>query len=431
MKEKPKIELLAPAGNREKLETAIHYGADAVYLAGKNFSLRSYSGNFDTDALADAVSLAHAHRVRAYVACNIYPRNAEEDTIRQYLGQIGEMEPDAVIIADPGILMLARRIIGRIPIHLSTQANTTSRQAALFWQSLGVNRINAARELTLSEIREIVDAVAIEVEAFVHGAMCVAYSGRCLLSSAMTGRDANRGYCAQPCRWQYFLMEETRPGHYMPADEDARGTYVFNAKDLCMIDYIPDMIDAGITSLKIEGRLKGMIYLAAAVKIYREAIDAWHASPGKYDIPEYWRTELAALNQRGYGTGFYFKNRSPAETNPGNETPQTPPRFIGTVLEVMDGDCIRVNIRNRLAAGDIVEILPRTGPALAAVVDGIATSDGASNPAVSSDANVIIKLNKPGAYQAGDLVRTPAPENTAGSIDHSLLSLAPRKVIRP
>lgn len=417
MKKKSKIELLAPAGNREKLETAIHYGADAVYLAGKNFSLRSYSGNFEPDALADAVALAHAHGVRAYVACNIFSRNDDENAIRQYLGRIGEMGADAVIIADPGILMAARRVIGHVPIHLSTQANTTSRGAALFWQSQGVRRINAARELTLSEIREIVDAVSIEVEAFAHGAMCVAYSGRCLLSSAMTGRDANRGFCAQPCRWRYFLMEETRPGHYMPVAEDERGAYVFNAKDLCMIDYVPDMINAGITSLKIEGRLKGMIYLAAAVKIYREAIDAWLTNPEGYGIPDYWRTELAAINQRGYGTGFYFKNRSPAETDPENQPPRTPPRFIGTIIDVLDADRIRIHIRNRLAAGDIVEMLPRTGPALAARVNGITTSDGVSIPVVSAGENMIINLNRPRAYQAGDIVRIPAPENQNASRD--------------
>jgi putative protease len=417
MKDKPRIELLAPAGNREKLETAIHYGADAVYLAGKNFSLRSYSGNFDADALADAVALAHAHGVRAYVACNIYPRNDEEDAIRQYLCRIGEMRADAVIIADPGILMLARRVIGHVPIHLSTQANTTSRHTALFWQSQGVRRINAARELTLTEIRELTDAVSIEVEAFAHGAMCVAYSGRCLLSSAMTGRDANRGLCAQPCRWKYFLMEETRPGRYMPVAEDDRGTYVFNAKDLCMIDFIPDMINAGITSLKIEGRLKGMIYLAAAVKIYREAIDAWLANPERYNIPDYWRTELAAINVRGYGTGFYFKDRFPAETNLDNQPPRTPPRFIGTIREGIDADRIRIHIRNRLAAGDMVEILPKTGPAIDAVVESITSSDGVSNAVVSAGENMIIKLNRSGAYQTGDIVRTPACEDQGASRD--------------
>ncbi len=417
MNVKPTIELLAPAGNREKLETAVHYGADAVYLAGRQFSLRSYSGNFDMDALADAVHFAHAHGVKAYVACNIYPRNHEEDAIRQYLGAIGAIGADAIIIADPGILAMARRIIGHIPIHVSTQANTTSRQAALFWQSQGVRRINAGRELTLSEIREISDAVSVEIEAFVHGAMCVAYSGRCLLSSALTGRDANRGYCAQSCRWRYFLMEELRPGRYMPVAEDERGTYVFNAKDLCMIDYVPDMINAGITSLKIEGRLKGMVYLAAAVKVYREAIDAWLETPEEYNIRDYWRTELAALDQRGCGTGFYFKDHAPAETNPTNETPHTPPRFIGTIRDVIDADRIRIHIRNRLAAGDIVEILPRTGPALVARVNGITTSDGFSIPAVSAVENVNIYLSRPGAYQAGDIVRIPASvyQNASGA----------------
>jgi U32 family peptidase len=327
------------------------------------------------------------------------------------------MGADAVIIADPGILILARRVIGHIPIHLSTQANTTSRGAALFWQSQGVGRINAARELTLSEIREIADAISIEVEAFAHGAMCVAYSGRCLLSSDMTGRDANRGFCAQPCRWKYFLMEETRPGCYMPVAEDEHGTYVFNAKDLCMIDFIPDMINAGITSLKIEGRLKGMIYLAAAVKTYREAIDAWLANPEGYDMHDYWRTELAAINVRGYGTGFYFKDRFPAETDLSNQRPRTPPRFIGAIRNIVDADRIRINIRNRLTVGDMVEILPRTGPAIAAVVESITASDGVSNAVVSAGENMIIKLNRSGAYHTGDIVRTPACEDEGPSRD--------------
>lgn len=417
MKEKPTIELLAPAGNREKLETAIHYGADAVYLAGKQFSLRSYSGNFDMDALADAVSFAHAHGVRAYVACNVYPRNDEEDVIAQYLDAVGEIKADAVIIADPGILMLARRIIAHIPIHVSTQANTTSRQAALFWQSQGVKRINAARELTLAEIREIADAVSIEVEAFVHGAMCVAYSGRCLLSAAMTGRDANRGYCAQSCRWKYFLVEETRPGRYMPVAEDGRGAYVFNAKDLCMIDHIPDMINAGITSLKIEGRLKGMIYLAAAVKVYREAIDAWYADSENYRVDEYWRAELAGLNQRGYNTGFYFKDRFPAETNPANQTPHAPPRFIGAVHEVMGDGRVRVTIRNRLSTGDIIEILPQKGPARAARVADIAIAGGDLKSVVFSEADVILQLSRPIVAAPGDLVRMPAADAERKSME--------------
>jgi len=264
------IELLAPAGSFEKLETAIHYGADAVYLSGQNFSLRNFAGNFSMDELYRAVCLARLKNVRVYLACNIYPRNFEEAAIVEYLHQIGDLRPDAIIIADPGILLEARRIIPHIPVHLSTQANTTSRLSARFWESLGVARINVARELSLREIKEIADATPIEIEAFVHGAMCISHSGRCLLSSFMAGRDGNRGMCAHPCRWNYFLVEETRPGQYMPVLEDARGTYIFNSKDLCMIDHVSEMIEAGITSFKIEGRLKGINYLATVVKTYRE-----------------------------------------------------------------------------------------------------------------------------------------------------------------
>ncbi|MBW2620417.1 MAG: U32 family peptidase, partial [Deltaproteobacteria bacterium] len=277
MTETPKkIELLAPAGNFEKLKIAIHYGANAVYLAGKEFSLRNFSENFTVDELQQAVNFARGQAVKIYVACNIYPRNNDQKAIAEYLNILEEIGPDALIVADPGIFSLASKIIPQLPIHLSTQANTTNYKSALFWQQLGVKRINVARELSLNEIREIVKNCAVEIEAFIHGSMCISYSGRCLLSSFMSNRDSNQGLCSQPCRWKYSIVEELRPGQYMPIAEDDQGSYIFNSKDLCMIEHIPAIVESGIVSLKIEGRMRGINYLASTVKVYREAIDAYY-----------------------------------------------------------------------------------------------------------------------------------------------------------
>lgn len=315
-----RIELLAPAGSFEKLEIAIHYGADAVYLAGKDFSLRNFSGNFSAIDMTRAIQLAHANGVRVYVACNIYPRNSEIPAIADFLAGLKDIQPDAVIIADAGIFMQAREIIPNIPVHISTQANTTSFQSALFWKSLGAGRIISARELSLEEIREMSRQTGMEIEAFVHGAMCISYSGRCLLSSFMAKRDANRGMCTHPCRWNYAVVEETRPGQYMPIVEDERGTYLFNSRDLCMIDHLPAMIDAGITSLKIEGRMKGINYLASVVKVYREALDACLSDIKAYQVRDDWRYELDSISHRPYGTGFYLND--PDAVVPAYDDPQ-------------------------------------------------------------------------------------------------------------
>jgi putative protease len=250
-----KIELLVPAGDFEKLEIAMHYGADAVYLAGKNFSLRNFSGNFTDRELGEAISLARSKNVKVYVACNAFARNSQLTDITDFLLTMEKLNPDGIIIADPGVIHLAGKICPRIPIHLSTQANTTNLQSALFWQEQGVKRINVARELPLADIQEIAAQNLLEVEVFVHGAMCIAYSGRCLLSNYMASRDANQGMCAHPCRWKYAVVEEQRPDQYMPIAEDDRGAYIFSSRDLCMISHIPELVRANITSLKIEGRM--------------------------------------------------------------------------------------------------------------------------------------------------------------------------------
>ncbi|MFH2046223.1 MAG: U32 family peptidase [Pseudomonadota bacterium] len=371
-----KIELLAPAGNFEKLEIAIHYGADAIYLAGKDFSLRNFSVNFTIDELNEAVRFAGKAGVKVYVACNIFSRNNEQKAIKDYLKSLSKIAPDAVIIADPGILLEAKNIMPDMPIHLSTQANTTSYKAALFWKNMGVSRINTARELSLKEIKEIASLGEVEIEAFVHGAMCISYSGRCLLSNFMENRDSNHGMCCHPCRFSYAVVEQTRPGEYMPIGEDSRGTYIFNSKDLCMIGHIPEMIDAGISSLKIEGRMKGINYLASTVRVYREAIDSWYESPADFEVKEEWIKELDRISNRDYCTGFYFGNTRETVPNYLDIKPATKRTFIGKVIGSENGNTAITQVRNKLFLNDKVDILGIKGPAKHDTIRRITDTNG-------------------------------------------------------
>jgi putative protease len=357
-----KIELLAPAGNIEKLETAIQYGADAVYLAGKEFSLRNFSGNFTDQELEQAIGFAHKAGVKVYLACNIYARNPEQDAIVSYLERIGRLNPDAIIIADPGIILLATTIIPHIPIHLSTQANTTNYNTVRFWEQTGITRVNLARELSLNEIREISTRSAIETETFIHGAMCISYSGRCLLSNFLNGRDSNQGLCTHPCRWSYSVVEEQRPGEYYPLMEDKRGSYIFNSKDLCMLDHIPELIDAGITSLKIEGRMKGISYLASVVKTYRQAIDSYLLDPVNYQTDPQWREELSRIYHRDYCTGFYFNDPDQTLPNYQNLRQGMIHGFIGKIMDGSQEGRVTVAIKNKISRGDTIEILTPSGP---------------------------------------------------------------------
>ncbi len=352
-----KPELLAPAGNFEKLEIAVHYGADAVYLAGNDFSLRNFSGNFSEPELINAVAFAHQHKVKAYLACNIYSRNHEQKKIQAFLSQTGKIGPDAVIISDPGILLLAKDIIPHIPVHLSTQANTTNINAVEFWHRLGVKRVNLARELSLTEIREIAAHSSMETEVFVHGAMCISYSGRCLLSSFLSGRDSNRGLCSHPCRWKYAVVEEFRPDQYHPVLEDERGTYIFNSKDLCMIEHIPELIRAGITSLKIEGRMKGINYLASVVKTYRNAIDQYISAPETYKTDPEWLSELYRVFHREYCTGFYFDKPDETLQNYDNRHKGEIHSFVGKIIGIDAPHNYIVEIRNKISLGDSIEIV--------------------------------------------------------------------------
>ncbi|GAB6143657.1 peptidase U32 family protein [Desulfocicer niacini] len=404
-----KPELLAPAGNFEKLEVAIHYGADAVYLGGKDFSLRNLTHNFTDTQMADGIALAHDHGVKVYVACNIYSRNYEQDQLASFLETIAQMGADAVIISDPGIVFLARTLIPQMDIHLSTQANTTNYNALNFWKQVGVTRVNLARELTLGEIREISSQNILETETFIHGAMCISYSGRCLLSNFLTRRDSNRGACSHPCRWTYRLEEAQRPGQYHPVMEDERGSYIFNSKDLCMIEHIPELISAGISSLKIEGRMKGISYLAAVVKTYREAIDTWVESPETFHVSSQWKKELGLVYHRDYSTGFYFDDPDAIVPNYANNHTGLIHAFIGRILFCTPEGQITLDVKNKISPGDTVEIvIPRGKPVqsrVKAIIDltGIPIAHGQPN------ARVTLKLEHTG--HPGDIIRKTNPKS--------------------
>jgi putative protease len=363
-----------------------------VYLAGKDFSLRNYSGNFTDEQLEQAVHLAHARNVKVYVACNIYARTHEHDGICRFLELIGRTGADAVIVSDPGIIRLAKQIIPQVPIHLSTQANTTSSSTALFWRSAGVRRVNLARELSLREVTEICRQADMETEIFVHGAMCISYSGRCLLSMFLTHRDSNRGLCSHPCRWRYALVEELRPNEFYPITEDPRGTYVFNSKDLCMIRYLPELIQTGVTSFKIEGRMKGIHYLATVIKTYRDAIDTCFADPQNYTLNPRWEQELSQVYHREYGTGFFFEE-------PGSITPNVNDihqgqihRFIGKILACRNHDLHLVEIRNKLCRADAVAVLAPGVPVRNTDILGLYDEKGTSIDQAQPNTRALLKL---------------------------------------
>jgi putative protease len=297
-----KPEILAPAGNLEKLKTAVDFGADAVYLGGNKLNLRAFADNFSSDELKEGIEYAHSRGKKVHVTLNVFPHNEDLAGLEEYLIELKELNVDAIIVSDPGIIMTAREVIPEMELHLSTQANNTNYKSALFWHAQGVKRVILARELSLKEIKEIrsMSPDTLELEAFIHGAMCISYSGRCLLSNYMTHRDANRGQCAHPCRWKYYLVEEKRPGEYMPVIENERGTFIYNSKDLCMLQHIPELIDSGLASLKIEGRIKSSYYVATVVKSYRQAIDKYFENPEKYEFNPEWMDELQKASHREF-----------------------------------------------------------------------------------------------------------------------------------
>lgn len=351
-----KPELLAPAGNMEKLEIAVHYGADAVYLGGKAFGLRNLADNFTTAEMAQALEYCHARGVKVYLTINSYPRNDALRQLERYIREVAELPFDAYIVADPGVIDLVREISPHTELHLSTQANTINWRSARFWKNQGIKRVNLARETPMEAISETVARSGLEVEVFVHGALCISYSGRCLLSSAMAGRDANSGECAHPCRWNYRLVEESRPGEYFPVMEDASGTFIFNSRDLCLLEHLPGLVESGVASLKIEGRMKGVNYVASVLRVYRQALDEYWADPASYQCRPEWLEELAKLSHRGYTTGFLFGE----PRNVGQEYNSAYIRsheFVGRVEEQRpDGGAI-VGVRNRIQNGDLLEFI--------------------------------------------------------------------------
>lgn len=351
-----KVELLAPAGNYEKMEMAFHYGADAVFLGGKIFNLRAGSHNFSNEELEEAANYAHNLGKKVYVALNIIPHNEDLDVLPEYVRFLDKIGVDGVIVADLGVFQIVKEN-SNIPISVSTQASNTNWRSVKIWKDMGAKRVVLAREISLENIKEIRAKVPdIELEVFVHGAMCMSISGRCLLSNYLTGRDANRGDCAQPCRWRYSLMEEKRPGQYMPVFEDEHGTFIFSSKDLCTIDIIDQILDAGVDSLKIEGRMKGIYYVANAVKAYREAIDKYNA--GEYVFDENWLKELESTSHRLYTKGFYFGNPGVdgQNYNDRNSYSQTH-QLVAKVIEKVSSDEYILAIRNRVETGEVLEVV--------------------------------------------------------------------------
>ncbi len=354
-----KPELLAPAGDLEKLKMAINYGADAVYLGGERFGLRKASKNFDIEEIKEGVEYAHSRGKKVYVTMNIVPHNEDLIGLEDYVVELYNAGIDAVIVSDPGMFTIINKTVPNLPIHLSTQASVTNYETVMFWYNLGVRRIVLARELSLEEIKEIIDKSPkdLEIEVFVHGAMCISYSGRCLLSNYMTGRDANRGDCAQACRWKYNLVEEKRPGEFYPIFEDEKGTFIFNSKDLCMIEHIPELIKAGIKSFKIEGRVKSSYYVATVLRSYRMAIDEYFKDPENYVFKEEWLNEIKKASYRDFTTGFYFKK--PTEEDQVYESSSYIRNydFVGLILDYdKETGLATVEQRNRMYVGDEVEI---------------------------------------------------------------------------
>ncbi|WP_269477368.1 peptidase U32 family protein [Hominibacterium faecale] len=353
-----KLELLSPAGDLEKLKTAVDYGADAVYFGGELFSLRAGAGNLSIEQMKEAVQYAHAHHVKCYLALNIFAHNEDVLPLEDYLLKIKALEIDAFIVSDPGIMLMIRAVMPDAEIHLSTQANMTNYKTAQFWKNQGVKRIVLARELTFDEIRHLrAQQPDLELEAFVQGAMCISYSGRCLLSNFMIERDANRGQCAHPCRWKYALVEEQRPGEYYPIEEDERGTYILNSRDLCMIDHIPDLVEAGIASAKIEGRMKSSFYVATVVGAYRKAIDAYYQDPAGYEFRKEWMDELKKVSHREFTTGFYYNQPTNQDQNYQTSAYTRNYSFIGVVKDYdpQTGMAI-VEQRNKMTVGEEIEV---------------------------------------------------------------------------
>lgn len=374
------MELLAPAGNMDKLKLALLYGADAVYLGGKSFGLRAFSDNFSREELKEAVTYAHERGKKVYVTVNIFPHNGDLAALPDYLTYLQDIHADAVLIADPGIFSMAREVAPNLPIHISTQANVTNWATAKFWKDNGASRVVMAREVSLKDIRYIHDHVPIELEGFVHGAMCISYSGRCLLSNYFTeNRDSNRGQCVQCCRFKYNVVEEKRPGQYFPVVEDERGTYIFNSKDLCLLPYLPDLYEAGLSSLKIEGRMKSAHYVATVVKVYRQAMDAYEADPAHFTVLPEWVEELEKISHRPYTRGFSVSRPTEADQVYSHSSNTQTHEFIGIVRSYdAEKGIAWIEQRNHFKLGQTVEFLQPKGHLVRLALSSLIDEDGNS-----------------------------------------------------
>ena len=405
-----KPELLIPAGSLEVLKTAVYYGADAVYVGGEAFSLRAKAKNFSMEDLEEGIRYAHAHGVKVYVTANILAHNEDLEKAADYFRELKQVKPDAVLISDPGLFMVAREVIPEIPIHISTQANNVNYGTFLFWKSLGATRVVTGRELSLAEIREIRAHIPedMEIESFMHGAMCISYSGRCLLSNYLTGRDANQGACTHPCRWKYTLMEEKRPGEFFPVYENERGTFIFNSKDLCMIEHIPDMIDAGIDSFKIEGRMKAALYVAVVARTYRHAIDDYLKDPELYRAHMDWyKAEIEKCTMRPFTTGFFYGKPDTDAQIYDNNTYIQDYIYLGMCGDIREDGSFFLEQKNKFSVGEKVELLMADGTNLEA--DVLSITDDQGNPQESAPharQHLFVKLSE--VPETGVIIRKKA-----------------------
>lgn len=372
-----KFELLAPAGNFEKLKMAIIYGADAVYLGGQNYGLRANADNFGLDELSQAIEFVHSRGKRLYLTMNMIPHNTDLIGMLEYVDTMSRLGVDAIIISDPAVFSIVREVNPRMEIHISTQANNTNWRSAKFWYDNGASRIILARELSLSEISEIHEKIpGVELEVFIHGAMCISYSGRCLLSNYMAGRDSNRGECAHPCRWKYSLVEEKRPGKYYPVFEDERGTFIFNSNDLCMIEHIPELMDSGVKSFKIEGRMKSSYYVATVVGAYRRAIDNYLSNPEKYEFNREYLDEVSKASHRSFTTGFFFGKPNENDQNYSSGSYIRDYDFVGLVTEYDEKtQMAKVEQRNKMLKGEEIEVVVPGQPYFTQKIDIMENED--------------------------------------------------------
>ena len=409
-----KPELLVPASSLEVLKVAVIFGADAVYIGGEVFGLRAKAKNFSMEDMKEGVEFAHAHGVKVYVTANILAHNQDLEGVRAYFAELKEIGPDALIISDPGVYRIAMEVCPEIERHISTQANNTNYGTYQFWYEQGAKRVVTARELSLAEIKEIREHIPeeMEIETFIHGAMCISYSGRCLLSNYFTGRDANQGACTHPCRWKYAVVEESRPGEYLPVYENERGTYIFNSKDLCMIEHIPDLLDAGIDSYKIEGRMKTALYVATVARTYRKAIDDCLESEEKYRANMDWyHREISRCTYRQFTTGFYYGKPNEESQIYDSNTYQSDAVYLGTVYETDHKGRARIEQRNKFCVGDVIEIMKPDGRNVACQVLQI-QDDQEEKMESAPHPKQELWLTLLEAAETGDLLRTIVEKET-------------------